>query len=663
MLALRLLAAVLAVLGVAPLWRLLQDPATGLAGAATAAQASAHSAVLWSGLLMCVVPGVLAAVLVDRNALDSFVNRMVEPLRRPRTIVFAAVLSLCATVLAALLARFVLGGVPILIDSFAQLLHARYFAAGMLHGPVSSDAPFWHIQQTIITPNGWVSQYPPGHVALLALGLKLHMAWLIGPLCWGVAVYFTTLALHELAKSTATARVAALLAALSPFGLMLSGAFMSHIPAAACAAAALYFVVRYDDHGRTAAAAGLALGVLFTMRPLTAVALAAVATAYALVQRRPRAAAVAFAAALPLLLLVAWYNYHFFGHPARFGYSAALGPHAGLGFGIDPWGNRYSLPDAIAYTTAELTSLSLFLFEAPLPLVLLVGSYFATGKRSAREWLLFGWCVAPVLAGLFYWHHGLFMGPRMLADVGVLWGALAVLSVIGLVRGLRSSWLIARRYSPRTFATATVLAAAVFGVVMLLPERLGSYRVTRETRALLKAPAIDEPALVFVHGGWTARIAMTLAAHGMRLDSVEAALRQNPTCRVQVFADSFSRGAKSSVQLDMKPRAVNLPAVAEIAPGNRIRVAEGEVFNAACTRQIRADQGGIIDVTPYVWQGDRPGARSQGALFVRDLGPEANHRLIRKYPTRHPLMLLPHADTVALVPYTIAERAIWPGTR
>ncbi|HEX6008160.1 MAG TPA: hypothetical protein VFY80_09365, partial [Burkholderiales bacterium] len=64
MFALRLLAAVLAVLGVAPLWRLLRDPATGLAGAATAAQASAQSAVLWSGLLLCLLPGIVAAALV-----------------------------------------------------------------------------------------------------------------------------------------------------------------------------------------------------------------------------------------------------------------------------------------------------------------------------------------------------------------------------------------------------------------------------------------------------------------------------------------------------------------------------------------------------------------------------------------------------------------------
>ncbi len=317
----------------------------------------------------------------------------------------------------------------------------------------------------------------------------------------------------------------------------------------------------------------------------------------------------------------------------------------------------------MAYTTAELVTLSLQLFEMPLPLVLLIGSYFVSGKRTAGEWLLFAWCVAPLLAGLFYWHHGLFMGPRMLADVAPQWAALSVISVLGLIRGLRTSWVVARRYSPRTFATVTSLTAVVFGVVMLLPERLSGYRLTRETRALLEAPRFDQPALVFVHGGWTSRIGMTLAAQGMRLDSVETALRQNSTCLVQAYADSFSNTGKSSIQLDMTPRATDLPLVVQLTPGNRMRMVRNEQLTPECRAQMKADEAGVIDVSPYVWQGDLPGDREHGALFVRDLGPAANRSLIAKYPNRRALMLVPHADTIALVPYAIAERAIWRGDK
>jgi hypothetical protein len=128
---------------------------------------------------------------------------------------------------------------------------------------------------------------------------------------------------------------------------------------------------------------------------------------------------------------------------------------------------------------------------------------------------------------------------------------------------------------------------------------------------------------------------------------------------VHAFAEGFANGAKSSVALDFTPRADKQPPVVEISPGNRIRVAANEVLDPACTAQVRADRAGVIDVTPFIWQGDLPGTKPHGALFVRDMGPEANRRLIAEHEDRRAMMLIPHADSVALVPYTIAERAIW----
>ena len=98
-----------------------------------------------------------------------------------------------------------------------------------------------------------------------------------------------------------------------------------------------------------------------------------------------------------------------------------------------------------------------------------------------------------------------------------------------------------------------------------------------------------------------------------------------------------------------------------MSPGNRIRMAPDEVLDGDCFMQVRADQAGVIDVTPLVWQGDLPGTKAHGALFVRDMGPRANQRLIAQHEDRRAMMLIPHADSVALVPYTIAERAIWGG--
>ena len=624
----------------------------------TASLVTDYTALVWSGFLLCLVPASLAMLMIDREAFEKFLTTAISPLMRPRTKSLALMLAVVATLLAIYIAHFLLAGTPTLVDSFAQLVHARYLAEGMWSGPRTPLNEFWHIQQTVLTEEGWLSQYPPGHIVLLAAGLKVGAAWLVGPLCWGVAVFFTTLALERLVSDVRLARVAAFFTALSPFSLSLSGAYMSHVPAAACAAAALYFVARgRDAHWSNALGAGIATGMLFTIRPLTGVALGVVAMIVG--ARRPAVIAAGLLGALPFMLGVAFYNDHFFGNPLQFGYNVALGPNAGLGFGLDPWGNAYGPVQAAAYTSAELNALNLFLFESPLPAVPLIGLYFALGKRDAGEWVLFGWAAAPLAANLFYWHHGLFMGPRMLADAGFAWAALSVVSVVGIIRAIRPDWRLAGKYSPRTFAAAAALSIVVFGAIVLLPARMATYTLNKQQRALLKAPDASQPVLVFVHGGWAARVAMKMAARGMRLDSLETALRQNPTCNLHVFADSFVIGAPPPVQLDFDPRATNLPGQREISPGNRIRVEVDEKFYEVCAREVQADQGGVIDVTPLLWQGDLPGLPARGPLFVRDMGPEANQKLMSEHPDRRAFMLVPDADTVRMVPYTIAERAIW----
>lgn len=636
MIVLRVVAGVLALLSVLPLWRTLAIPATGIAGAATAESASAYAAVLWNGVLLALIPGLLAAFLLDPIQLEETLKRLFAPLTALRPTLYALCTGALATVLASFVAIFILRGLPTLIDSFAQLLQARYFAAGKLAGPVIPDfQQFWHIQQTITTKNGWVSQYPPGYSALLAIGFRLHLVTLIGPILYGVAVYFATRIAEEVSPSLLLARIAGLLAAVSPFMLGMSGAYMSHVPAAAFSAAALYFVIQ-----RKPLAAGGFIGILFAVRPLTGLVAGFVSLVYAMLtsDKKVRDIGLAFASAVPFLALVACYNAHFFGSPIRFGYDAALGPNAGLGFGVDPWGNRYGVTQALGYTSAELSSLSLFLLEIPLPLIAFIGIYFAiTPTRQPAHlptWLTFSWVIALVLANLFYWHHGLFMGPRMLADNGPLWVVLAVLATAGLISSIRSDWQIAGKYSVRSFATAAVVAATVAGVMIFAPQRLLSYRIAPEIESLLRAPKIGTPTLMFVHGGWTSRIAMSLAGHGMRLDSVETALRQNSTCAVHHFAQAYAAKKPATIKLDFNASAGLAMRSTEVSPGNRIRVAQGERIDADCAAEISSDSASVVDVTPYIWQGDLPGLGTGGALWVRDMGAAADSALAHRMRDR-----------------------------
>jgi hypothetical protein len=667
----RIVAAVLALLSVVPLWRMLPRRATGMAGIATAEAAASYTSLVWNGVLLALIPAVIAAFVLDAAKLEEGLAKVARPLTRVTPTIFALAVAILATAVSAWLAIDVMDGKPTVIDSFAQLTHARYIAAGWWAGPDTNAA--WHIQQTIATPNGWVSQYPPGYIALLAAGFAVRGVALVGPLMLGLAVFFSALIAHEMFISIAMGRAAALLAALSPFMLGLSGAYMSHVPAAAFATAAIFFVIRAREGGIVwAAAAGAAIGALFAIRPLTGIVIGAVSLVYGLTQPLPARtklwhAVAAFAAALPFIIAVAVYNTHFFGGPATFGYTAALGPNSGLGFGTDPWGNQYGIAEALAYTSAELIALSVHLLETPLPIVAMIGVYFAlpshhrvnaSSPHRLIAQLVFWACAALVLAGLFYWHHGLFMGPRMLADTGPLWVLLAVYAAAGLIARIRADWLIAGKYSVRAFAIGGICVPLLFGLLYLAPSRLSSYRVTGEMQSLLRAPRVDRTSIVFVHGGWTSRVAMRLAAHGMRLDSVETAMRQNSTCKVHNYSLAFARGGSPS-GIDFTPRARHAVPAVEISPGNRIRMTPNEAMDTGCAREIAADTAGVVDVTPFLWQGDLPGISGTEAMFVRDMGPQENAAVLAMYPGRAPLFAMTARDRVTLVDYRAGMQSRW----
>jgi hypothetical protein len=158
---------------------------------------------------------------------------------------------------------------------------------------------------------------------------------------------------------------------------------------------------------------------------------------------------------------------------------------------------------------------------------------------------------------------------------------------------------------------------------------------------------------------------MQLAAHGMRLDSVETALRQNPTCDVQTLVDAEYRRdlagtAEARASLDFEPRATGLPRTVSISTGNQIRI-DREPPTEACLRQASADRNGVLDIAPLLWQGDLPGGAANGPRFVRDLGPERNAALIARTAGRTPFLLYTPRDGAdpVLAPYAAAESVLW----
>jgi hypothetical protein len=667
----RALGALLALLVIVPAYRLMAHEATGYAGEVVYNWVTLQRDLLLAGMLLLFAPALLAARLLAPERVARIAAVGQAWLLRPGPHAFALAAAIVCGALTLAFSVLVLEARPNQIDSVVQLLHARFWAAGQLAGPLLATE-FWHIQNAVITEHGWVSQYPPGHVLLLALGLRLGAVWLVGPLLAAITVYCAARAAESwLPHEPAVVRLGTGLLAISPFFIALAGAYMNHVTAAACLAAAALFATRAARGGvGWAVAAGAAVGYAFATRPLATLALGSVLMlgpwlVRAARARLPRNLLAACLGALPFVAALASYNARFFGAPHRFGYDVALGPSMGLGFGVDPWGNRYGIMEAIGWTSADLHNLSLSWLESPVPLVPLIGVFLLLAPRlTAGERILIAAPLLHLAANFAYWHHGIFMGPRMLHEAAPWWILLGALALVRIGRAMPARLPGAlRRFSPSSAFAAFCAAGIAFGTLWLAPQRLASYGGPFLAATRVEIPKVVGPALVFVHDAWTARIAMTLAASGMRLDVVETLLRQNPTCEVAMLAGEVRRDpGRADAQLatmDVKPRA--LPLASLIAPGSRARIDSGGTLTGACAREAYSDRFGVHDVAPLTWLGDLPGLPPRGALFVRDLGPERNRLAIAAFGERTPFV---YAATEPggmpeLLPYADGMRMLW----
>ena len=667
----------LAVLSALPVYRVLYGTVTGVSGPDTLAAADRALEVQLLAAGIVLVLGALLARVLDAR-LDSIVQRAEAALTRPSSAVFAVGAAALAATLTLAFSLVALDGLPNLVDGMTQLLHARFMAEGALAGPVDELSPFWHIQNSVVTRNGWVSHFPPGYSVLLAAGHVAGAPWLVGPLLAGIMAFFTVLAAEGLLPGrTALARLGGLLAAGSPFIIGLAGAYMNHIAAAAFGSIAVFAAVRAARNGAASwlLLLGASLGAAFSIRPLHAIVMTAVVAVALLrpgtfqhgklARSLPRAIAISVAGGAPFAGAIALYNARFFGHPRLFGYEFAQGPSVGLGFHRDPWGNYYGPLEAIGFTSADLVSLNLHLLDTPLPAVVLIAAYLAYARALLPgEGVVAAWALLPVLTNAFYWHHGAFMGPRMLNEAAPAWCLLVVVATAGIARAIPSS-LDAGGYSLRRSFVGAALLSLLAAALYMGPERLIRYGTFMKT-SRLPAPATEDPSLVFVHGSWTSRIAMTLAAHGMRLDSVETGMRQNSTCRMSGFADAYAarrRGADLAAlpATDFIPDPSRTVPPVVVSTGYVIRTFPGEVPTPDCMLQLYADRMGILDVSPFLWQGGVPGLEGSRALVVRDMGPEQNKLMLRRYPARRALMYFrPSPDaTPILRAYHESVRLLW----
>jgi hypothetical protein len=672
---------VVLVLGFAPAYRLLDTSGEVPFRQVSVEVADSMLQLAWWGTIVTVLLSALLALLFSADRLRAAARSFAARLCRPSNGFYAAALAAVGTALATLVAYGLYKGLLTNVDEFAYTLHARYLAHGLLAGPTFSVPEFWLIPNTLVVPEGWVSQYPPTHLVALALMQRLGVPRLLGPLAFGAMVGLVASSMMRMMpERPAEARVVGLLVAVCPFLLFLGGTLMSHVTTGAFAAAALYAALRARDGGAGwAAVAGTAVGLTVADRPIVGLVLGAVFTVGVWVPTMLRTRPVslpwlvarlvgAAAGGLPVAVLLGWYNLLLFGAPLRLGYLAAFGERHRLGFHVDPWGSHYGLSEALAFTSNDILAAGVQLLETPYPATALVGIAFLTGVRMSRGMgLLLAWAFLPVLANGYYWFHN----ARMLFEAAPAWVALAVLAAAHLAGSGDAAEQRKLIAVGRDLCAWAVAVGIVYAVGWNIPSRWASYAWRQETLDRITAPfpPPGEPSIVFVHTSWNERLSSTLqGAGGMRQDSVITALRRNTNCGLYLYSVARKTRLRGRADVSLPPVDLTQDAGSpediyrmRLRSGMSLRVRAGEAFPEACRREQRADRLGTVALAPLLWQGDLPGIEEGRPLFVRDLGPEENRLLLEHYSKRVAFAFVPTSVGAApeLLPYDEAMELLW----
>lgn len=538
----------------------------------------------------------------------------------PAVVVFA--------VATALVSAVVFQGNPRYIDGFAQLFHARIFEAGRLVAPLPDPVASFAIANTVLLPDGWVSQYPPGQPLVLAAGLALGAWWLLHPL-FGALLVAATFRVGRWIGDPTTAWLATILLCLSPFALAVAGSEMNHLPAAALAmgGAACATFAGGRRAWLAACAAGACVGLVAAFRPLDAV-VAAIPVTLILTLAGGRtlpallmAGVGGIAGGLPVL----WYNARTVGAWLQFAYAAAWGQGVGLGFHEAPWGGTYTPLKAVRLTALELHRVNVYLFSLPVPVLPVVAAGLLTGRRMLGRRDAVPLVAVAALVGLlfFYWHRDLFFGPRLLYTA-VPW--LALLSARA-IRGL-AAW--------RPDAQLAVATAFAVGLAMIMPARVRAWadepvlnlHPDREARA-----AGIHHAVVVIPDGWGSRLIARLWQAGIPPREAEAFYAAIDACTLHLAlqAAEAAPGApdlRAALQTLADRRRPGEPR--GVTPDPRLRLPDPPL-PPACLAEIRFDRAGYLAFAPFLYL--NPASLDGDVVWARDLHRD-NGALLRRYRGR-----------------------------
>jgi hypothetical protein len=217
-----------------------------------------------------------------------------------------------------LLAGLALDRFPYSGDEYSLALQGELFAHGALAAPAPDHAEWLQIDHVVID-HRVRSKYPPGAPALLAIGARWGVAWLITP-CEAVIALLLVWRTTRRLLGPRPALVALLALGIAPLFMFQAASFYAHTATMMVLAVAFDAIAAWthDHRRRWLVLAGVAIGCAFLVRPVDAILFGTAMLAL----RSVRAVAITAASALPLVAVNLAYQAAVFGSPFTDGYHA-----------------------------------------------------------------------------------------------------------------------------------------------------------------------------------------------------------------------------------------------------------------------------------------------------------------------------------------------------
>jgi hypothetical protein len=458
---------------------------------------------------------------------------------------------------------------------------------------------------------------------VLVPGVTSGLAWLVNPLLTAFAV-IGVYTFARRAYGEAVARSAAALFALAPFVLFMGASYMNHTATILLVTVALTQLAiwvsaeRQGELDRSAALLGLTLGLAFIIRPVDALALAAVIGVLQLVELRRgggRVRSLLFqigAGMIPVLVLF-YVNARTTGAPLRLGYEVLYGTAHQLGFHDDPYGVPFTPARALGLLSKYLLQLNVVLFEWPLPaLGLLAAGLLALRRPSRWDHLLIGAFAAQAIAYSLYWGDGMFRGPRYLFTALVAVVILVARAPFVLTEVTRGS---VRRALPFLVPACVLVAWLVVWSNAGVAARVRGYqrmpaRYRVDPAAIARTAGLHH-ALVFVNEDSRTRTLHRLWSLGIGRGNAARLMDSAPACAVRVAIDADLSMAPQRAEGRLErliQHATTVDSTALSSPG--------------CREDARRDAEGWLTFLPFFAANEvGPDGRLGGdVVYALDLG-------------------------------------------